>query len=101
MSISPVQRESYDVIVVGARSEDEGPGARPSTKKVPSKRGPNDQMEREMRFELTTSTLAIFAQPPTPFGKFNNINHIVSRGVACRPEVSRAKWKVRWKKSGT
>jgi hypothetical protein len=37
-----------------------------------------------MRFELTTSTLAIFLQPTTPFGKFSNINH----------NVSRAKWKI-------
>ena len=50
-----------------------------------------------MRFELTTSTLAIFLQPTTPFGKFSNINHLVSRGVACRPEVSCGKWKVGWK----
>jgi len=41
-------------------------------------------LEREMRFELTTSTLAIFFWPPTPFGDFSNINHNVSRG----------KWKV-------
>ncbi len=33
----------------------------------------------------------------TPFGKFSNINHVVSRGVACRPEVSPGKWKVGWK----
>ncbi len=31
------------------------------------------------------------------FGKFNNINHIVSRDVACRPEGSRGKWKLGWK----
>ena len=24
-------------------------------------------------------------------------NHMVSRGVACRPEVSRGKWKLEWK----
>jgi len=30
-------------------------------------------------------------------GKFNNINHNVSRGVACRPVVSPGKWKVGWK----
>ncbi len=53
-----------------------------------------------MRFELTTSTLAIFAQLMTPFGKPSNINHIVSRDVACRPLVSRAKWKVEWKDRG-
>jgi len=39
--------------------------------------------------------LAIFSWPPTPFGKSSNINHNVSRGVACRPEVSRGvPWKV-------
>jgi len=48
-----------------------------------------------MRFELTTSTLAISADLMTPFGKFSNINHNVSRGVACRPVVSRGvPWKV-------
>ena len=51
-----------------------------------------------MRFELTGSTLAIFAWPPTPFGKFNNIE---SRGVACRPESSPGKWKVGWKVTTT
>jgi hypothetical protein len=50
-----------------------------------------------MRFELTTSTLAISADLMTPFGKFSNINHNVSRGVACRPVMSRGKWKVEWK----
>jgi hypothetical protein len=33
----------------------------------------------------------------TPFGKSSKINHIVSRGVACRPLVSPGKWKVEWK----
>jgi len=32
-----------------------------TTKNGPAKRSRNRQMEREMRFELTTSTLAIFA----------------------------------------
>jgi hypothetical protein len=52
-------------------------------------------------------------EPSSPFGAGNeirthdfnlgnirlapNINHNVSRGVACRPEVSRGKWKVGWK----
>jgi hypothetical protein len=45
----------------------------------------------------TTSTSAIFPWPQTPFGKFHNINHNVSRRVACRLEVSRGKWKVEWK----
>ena len=33
-------------------------------------------LEREMRFELTTSTLAVFAYPTTPFEKFSNINKV-------------------------
>jgi hypothetical protein len=49
-----------------------------------------------MRFKLMTSTLAIFSEPRTPFGKFSNINHNVSRGVACLPVVSPAMWKVEW-----
>jgi hypothetical protein len=52
-----------------------------------------------MRFELTTSTLAISADLMTPFGKFGNINHNVSRGVACRPVVSPGKWKVGWREA--
>ena len=27
----------------------------------------------------------------------HDINHIISRGVACRPLASRRKWKVEWK----
>jgi hypothetical protein len=46
-----------------------------------------------MRFELTTTTLAKLPQPQTAFGKFNNIHHVESRRVGCRPEVSRGKWK--------
>jgi len=34
---------------------------RPATKNGPAKRSRHRKMEREMRFELTTSTLAIFA----------------------------------------
>jgi len=33
----------------------------------------------------------------TAFGEFNDIKRIESLGVACRPEVSCAKWKVGWK----
>jgi len=32
--------------------------------------------------------------------KSSNVNHIVSRGVACRPEVSPGKWKAGWKEDG-